>query len=139
LWEEYLIDYLLNYDLETVLRDIDPPGIDFRKYTNSALLNTHILLTVVGPNSTGRTSGGRTRITETDDPVRVEIEAALRKDIPVIPVLVVNATMPLQNELPEKLQYFSYRNAIKPEALEDFDDHVRPLMRSLDRLPQSIG
>jgi hypothetical protein len=68
------------------------------------------------------------------DLVRIEVETALRRDIPVVPVLVGNATMPQPADLPDGLQDFAFRHAVKVDALEDFDDHVRRLIRSLDRL-----
>ena len=130
-----------HYGADTVFRDIDniPPGINFRDYINEALSTTDILLAVIGPDWAGKTPDGGTRITEPTDLVRIEVEVALRKRIPVVPVLVAKATMPNPSELPEALQDFAYRNAIKVDAFEDFDDHVRRLTRSLDRLLQSAG
>jgi hypothetical protein len=125
-----------HYGAANVFRDIDnvPPGIDFRTYINGALDRTNILLAIVGPHWIGKTSDGRTRIGEPTDLVRIEVETALRKDIPVVPILVANATMPGVNELPDALKDFTYRHALKVDSLEDFDDHVRRLIRSLDRL-----
>jgi hypothetical protein len=125
-----------HYGAESVFRDIDniPPGVDFRKYIGRALENTDILLVVVGPQWTGRTPDGNLRIQQSTDLVRIEVETALRKDIPVVPVLVSNATMPQPADLPDGLQDFPFRHAVKVDALEDFDNHVTRLMRSLDRL-----
>src|SRR5215831_8160019 len=130
-----------HYGADTVFRDIDniPFGIDYRKYINEALSSTDILLAIIGPDWAGKTPDGRSRIAEPTDLVRIEVESALRKDIPVVPVLVAKATMPKPSELPEALQDFAYRNAIKVDAFEDFDDHLRRLTRSLDRLLQSAG
>lgn len=130
-----------HYGTDTVFRDIDniPPGIDYRKYINECLNRTDILLAIIGPDWAGKTPDGRTRIAEPTDLVRIEVEVALQKDIPVVPVLVANATMPQPNELPEALHDFAYRNAVKVDALEDFDDHVRRLTRNLDRLLKSKG
>ena len=125
-----------HYGAESVFRDIDniPPGLDFRKSIGHALESTDILLAVVGPQWAGKSTDGRTRIREATDLVRIEVELALRRDIPVVPVLVGSAVMPEPGELPEGLQDFSFRNALKVDALEDFEDHVRRLIRSLDRL-----
>lgn len=127
-----------HYGPDAVFRDIDniPPGIDYRKYISGALGKTDILLAIVGPQWTGATSEGITRIKQETDLVRIEVETALRREIPVVPVLVGNATMPQPAELPEGLQDFAFRNAVKVDALEDFDDHVKRLIRSLDRLLQ---
>jgi len=124
-----------HYGADAVFRDIDniPPGIDFRRHINSALDATDVLLAIVGPNWKGKTEQS-TRIGEVTDLVRLEIEAALRKNIPVIPVLVGGASMPGADELPDGLKDFAFRHAVKVDALEDFDDHIRRLIRSLDRL-----
>jgi TIR domain len=129
-----------HYGANAVFRDIDniPPGYDFRKYISGALEDTDILLAIVGPQWTGKTEG-RTRIHEITDLVRIEIEAALRKDIPVVPLLVGNATMPDPSELPDTLKDFAFRNAVKVDALEDFDDHLKRLIRNLDRLLETRG
>src|SRR5207244_13236964 len=83
-----------HYGKDAVFRDIDniPPGIDFRKQVASALETTDILLAVLGPKWHGPTADGKSRISETGELLGVEIESALRKDIPVIPILVGNAT-----------------------------------------------
>jgi hypothetical protein len=41
------------------------------------------------------------------DPVRLEIETALRKNKPLIPVLVSRAVMPVPEQLPESLHDFA--------------------------------
>jgi hypothetical protein len=125
-----------HYGSDTVFRDIDniPPGIDYRKYIESALQTTNVVLAIVGPHWVGQSPGGGVRIHDRTDLVRIEVATALRRDIPVIPVLVGNATMPRPDELPDELQDLPYRNAVKVDGLEDFDDHVKRLIRSLDRL-----
>jgi hypothetical protein len=56
---------------------------------------------------------GVRRLDKPDDFVRLEIEAALRPEVRVIPVLVQNATMPSSEELPPSLAPFARRNAIE--------------------------
>ena len=43
----------------------------------------------------------------------MEIEAALARDIPVVPVLVQGTEMPSLEELPESLEAFGHRNAVE--------------------------
>jgi hypothetical protein len=84
-----------HYGADAVFRDIDsiPPGVDYRKYIDGALESTDILLAIVGPQW-----AGNVRLQQATDLVRIEVEAALRKDIPVVPVLVASAMMPQPNE-----------------------------------------
>jgi len=127
-----------HFGTDTVFRDIDniPYGIDYREYVNEAIGSTDILLAIIGPDWAGKTEG-RTRIADLTDLVRIEVEAALRKGIPVVPVLVEKATMPQPGELPEALQALAYRNAINVDAFQDFDHHLRRLIQNLDRILES--
>ena len=54
----------------------------------------------VAVGSTRWTSDGRRRLEQSGDFVRLEVEAALRREIPVVPVLVDGATIPEPGELP---------------------------------------
>jgi hypothetical protein len=133
--EHYGTDTVFLLDIHNI-----PPGTDYRDYINEALSSTDVLLAVIGPDWAGKTPDGRIRIAEPTDLVRMEVEVALRKKIPVVPVLVAKATMPNPNELPEALRGLAYHHAIKADAFEDFDDHLRRfLMGNLDRLLQSAG
>jgi TPR repeat protein len=73
---------------------------------------------------------GRPRLKDPDDPVRVEIQAALKRKLPVIPILVDNAAMPKASELPESLEGLARRQGIViSPAL--FDEDVKKLTRAL--------
>ena len=56
---------------------------------------------------------GVRRLDKPDDFVRMEIEAALRPEVRVIPVLVHNVAMPSAEELPPSLAPLARRNAIE--------------------------
>jgi hypothetical protein len=127
------------YGKDSIFRDIDsiPFGIDFRKVVNNALRDTDVLIAVVGPNWRGSDKQGIARIHEENDLVRIEVETALQRDIPVIPVLVGGAFMPKPADLPETLRNFSFRNAANIDGGRNFDTDVERLMRSLDRIFES--
>jgi hypothetical protein len=128
------------YGRESVFRDIDniPYGSDFRTVVNDALRDTDVLIVVVGANWLGVAGGqGSARIDDDNDPVRIELETALQRNIPIIPVLVGGATMPKSTELPDSLREFSFRNAANVDSGRNFDTDVERLMRSLDRLLES--
>lgn len=116
--------------------DIDniPFGIDFRDHIQGALTHTDILIVVVGPKWLGPGKRGRNRIEEETDPVRIEVETALRRAIPVIPVLVDGTSMPKPEALPDGLRDFAYRNAAEVDTARDFHQHVDRLIRSMDQI-----
>lgn len=56
---------------------------------------------------------GSGRIDDPEDYHRLEVEAALKRGIRVIPVLVQRATMPAASELPETLKTLARRHALE--------------------------
>ena len=124
-----------HYGKETVFRDIDSmqPGIDFRDQISKALATSDVLLAIVGPKWLGLGEGTRHRIDNEDDPVRVEVETALTRKIPIVPVLVGDMMMPEAIHLPPSLRDFAYRQAVTVDGGRDFDHHVDGLIRALDQ------
>jgi len=121
-----IFDRLSNhYGKDAIFRDIDniPPGIDFRIHINETLRKTHILLAIIGPNWLGAE-----RIQQESDAVRVEIETALRRRLPLIPVLIGNTIMPGSDQLPPSLKDFAFRNAVRVDTGQDFDYHMDRLL-----------
>src|SRR5262245_17340226 len=98
-----------HYGEDAVFMDVDdiPFGIDFRQHIKGVLESCDVLLAVVGPRWAGLSAEGA-RIKDAADPVRVEVESALQRGLPVIPVLVDGARMPAASELPEALQPFAF-------------------------------
>lgn len=124
-----------HYGRDAVFRDIDniPPGVDFRQHIAKVLDESDILLAIVGPRWLG-TRGGQNRLDDEADPVRLEIETGLRKQMPVIPVLVLRAAMPRVGQLPDTVKDFAYRHAVQVDAGQDFDIHSARLIRAMDRI-----
>jgi hypothetical protein len=58
-------------------------------------------------------SKGNRRLDDKHDYVRIEIASSLKRDIPVIPVLVDGATMPAESDLPEDLSSLARRHALE--------------------------
>lgn len=100
---------------ETIFRDVDsiPAGVDFRDHIEKTIDRCSALVAIIGNTwLKAKNSKGERRLGLADDPLSLEIEAALNKNIPVIPVLVKGATMPDPDELPEPIRPLAYRNAI---------------------------
>jgi TIR domain len=122
------------YGADTVFRDVDniPLGIDFREHINSILAQTDITLVVVGKRWFGPLPRRRRRIDDPADPVRVEVETALRNGMPVVPLLVEGGAMPNVDQLPDSLREFVYRNGLEIDSGRDFDQHIERLIRSME-------
>ncbi len=86
-----------------VFKDVDsiPLGRDFRGHLNDIVGNCGVMLAIVGPRWTeARNPAGQRRLEDPDDFVRLELETALARDIPVVPVLVGHAPLPVGSDLP---------------------------------------
>jgi hypothetical protein len=90
------------------------PGRDFRKAIDDCIRECSVLLAILGREwLESKDALGRRRLDDETDFVRLEIASALRRDIPVIPVLVRGAKMPTAEQLPADLRELAYRNAVE--------------------------
>jgi WD40 repeat protein len=99
---------------DQVFMDVDTiaPGVEFAKVITQAVSTCQVLLAVIGPRwLTVTDQDGRRRLDDPDDLVRLEVAAALERDIRVIPILVEGAPMPRRQELPDGLAGLARRNA----------------------------
>ena len=88
-------------------------GRDFRKDINKNLASCGVLLAVIGPSwLDAKDETGLRRLDDPMDFVRLETAAALKRDIPVVPVLVRGARMPKPEQLPDDLKELAYRNGL---------------------------
>ncbi len=115
--------------------DIDniPFGTDFRSHIQAVLQETEILIVVIGPQWLGADATGAVRMSQESDPVRVEIEAAQARNLPLIPVLVDGARMPSNAELPASFKDFAFLNAAEVATGRDFHPHLDRLIGAIDR------
>lgn len=100
---------------DQVFMDVDTIalGVDFAEVITQAVSTCEVLLAVIGPRWLAATDeDGHRRLDDPDDIVRLEIAAALERDIRVIPVLVEGAAMPRGQQLPEDLVRLARRNAL---------------------------
>ena len=98
---------------KNVFTDVDSilPGQDWVHAVEEAVGSCDALVAVIGPAwLTAANEHGR-RLDEAEDPVRVEIESALKRGVPVIPVLVGGASMPRSEDLPGSLAALAHHNA----------------------------
>jgi hypothetical protein len=98
-----------------VFMDVDAIalGVDFVEVINVEVAKCDVLLALIGRNwLEARNEAGERVLDNPDDFVRIEIAAALKRQIPVIPILVDGAKIPPANRLPEELKGLARRNAL---------------------------
>lgn len=116
--------------------DIDniPFGGDFRKHIADALTSSDLLVAVIGRDWLGRRENAPARIMNAADPVRVEIETAMRSSVPILPVLIDGAMMPDPEQLPDSIKEFAFLNALEIESGRDFKVHIQRLFGAVAQL-----
>jgi TIR domain len=118
-----------------VFKDIDSIelGDDFVEVITTAVESCDVLLAVIGDRwLTITDQDGQRRLDNPDDFVRLEIEAALTRNVRVIPILVEGARMPRADELPASLAGLVRRQALDLSPSR-FDFDTRRLLKVLDR------
>jgi len=118
---------------ENLFMDVDSlrPGEDWVDAVEAAVDGCDVLLAVIGPDWVGATDrDGELRLDNELDRVRLEIEAALKRSKPVIPVLVEGAAMPLSEQIPESLRPLLRRHALRVSH-QTFDSDLGALVRAL--------
>ena len=113
--------------------DVIPKGVDFVEFLNQQVRECDVLLAVIGDRWLDvRGKDGSRRLDDPNDFVRIEIQAALTRNIPVIPVLVEKASMPAAGQLPNALIPLSRCNAAEVRAGRDFQTHLKRLVRDVE-------
>lgn len=109
------------------------PGMDFRKAIDSNVATCSVLLAIVGRGwLTAVDATGQRRLDSPQDFVRLETVSALKRDIPVIPVLVHGAVMPRADQLPADMSELAYRNSVELTHAR-WDSDVQVLINALAR------
>ncbi len=131
-----IFDYLVNhFEEKNIFKDIDsiPLGSDFREVIEESVQKCDVILVIIGKQWLQITDeSGKRRLDSLDDFVRIEIESGLKRNIPIIPILVNDAQVPSHTDLPETLVNLSFRHGISIRPDPDFKNDINMLINSLD-------
>jgi TIR domain len=121
-----IYDRLVNrYGHQNVFRDLDaiPPGVRFREFIEKKISESDVFILLIGKAwASYKDETGRRRLDLPRDPVRVELETALRLAIPIIPVRVEGAPMPTESDLvPSIMDLLEFNAAELSDSRWDFD------------------
>ncbi|MFT7638401.1 MAG: FtsH-binding integral membrane protein [Pirellulaceae bacterium] len=120
-----------------VFKDVEsiPLGGDFREKISAAVASCDVLLVVIGEIwLTVTDDSGNERLQNPSDYVRVEIESALARNIPIIPLLVGEADAPREDKLPVSIQALAFRNATRVRPDPDFQPDIDRLILGVEEL-----
>jgi TIR domain len=133
----FLFDRLADhFGRDRVFKDVDsiPLGEDFVEVITSAVAACEVLLVLIGHHwLTITDENGRRRLDDPDDIMRLEIEAALKRKVHVVPILVEGVRIPRADQLPETLSSLTRRQALELSSSRFTLDSDR-LLRELDRM-----
>lgn len=133
-----IYDYLVErFNKNNIFMDIDaiPLGVDFQEHIAQEVQSCDLVLVIIGRDwLNARDKEGNRRLDNPGDFVRIEIESALTRDIPVIPVLIRDAGMPTKAKLPRSLQSLTHRNAIAVRSGQDFRTDISRLISGIERI-----
>ena len=109
----------------------------YSTWIESRIGQCSVMLVVIGDAwSSAEDHAGRRRLDLPKDWVRQEIEAALRRQIPIIPVCVQGASMPSEDELPSSIADLTgFQSAEITDSRWDYD--IGRLLKAIDDLVAS--
>lgn len=126
-------DLIKHFGEDAVFMDVAAiePGRDFRRVIDEQVASCGVLLAIIGKSwLTAETESGTRRLDDPTDFVRLETASALKRDIPVIPVLVHAAGMPRVEDLPEDLKELAFRNGVELTHAR-WDSDLQVLVKAL--------
>ena len=126
-------DLTAHFGRDAVFMDVAgiKKGLDFRRIIDEHVTSCGVLLVIIGKRWLSVTDNkGKRRLDDANDFVRLETAAALSRDIPVVPVLVHDAVMPTEQELPDVLKELAFRNGTELTHAR-WDSDVKLLVEDL--------
>ncbi|MGA2293188.1 TIR domain-containing protein, partial [Bradyrhizobium sp.] len=126
---------------KAVFMDVDSIslGRDFRSELQKTLAACDLMLVLIDKDwATAKDEAGQIRLENASDFVRMEIEAGLKRDIVVTPVLLKGAQMPTAEQLPAAIRDLAYRHGFELSHLR-WQSDVREMLRRLNLDVQNRG
>jgi formylglycine-generating enzyme required for sulfatase activity len=117
-----------------IFMDVDsvPLGSDFRQILRDAVAESSLALVMIGRSwLTVTDEHGKRRLDNPNDFVRIEVEAALARNIPVVPVLAHSAAIPREGDLPPSMAALAFRHGTDVRSDQHFNHDVEQLIARL--------
>jgi TIR domain len=133
-------DLAARFGAQRIFRDIEAiaPGVDFTVALERALSSCTCMLVLIGPRWLDIADAqGQRRLEHKGDWIRQEIEYALQRDIPVIPVLLEGTPPPDADALPASISALARRQGMELSDSRWHDDVPR-LARALSQYVEPL-
>ncbi|KPA18269.1 TIR-like domain protein [Candidatus Magnetomorum sp. HK-1] len=114
-------------------RESIQPGERFPEKIETALQSTNVLIALIEKDWLSiKNQDGQQRLSLNDDWVKLEIETAMSRNIPIIPVLFDKVQMPQKMHLPDVLKPFSDYHAIEISS-DRIDFDIERLINAIEK------
>ena len=101
-------------------------GVNWMHELQRQVAASDVMVALIGKGwLDARNKQGERRLDERNDFVRFEISEALRREIPVLPVLIDDAEMPKPDQLPQELVLLTYLQAMPLRTISFAQDSTR--------------
>jgi hypothetical protein len=123
-------DWLIRrFGRDAVFMDVAaiPVAVDYADCIADAIAASRIMIVLIGRDWAAG-------IHSADDPVRSEIESAMRHKVPLLPVLIGNTPMPDPEDLPAPIGPLAFQNAVTVGVSNDFDTHMQSLLPTIESI-----
>jgi len=123
-----------SFGSNNLFKDVDtiPLGVNFKNYINKVISQCEIVLVLIGPLWLKVTdSEGLRRLFQPNDLVRLEIESAIEREIPIIPLLLSGVRMPTPKELPESISSLPFFQGMSLRPGPDMENDLNRLISSI--------
>jgi formylglycine-generating enzyme required for sulfatase activity len=117
---------------DLLFMDVDaiPLGANFVEVLGEEIAKCDVMLVIIGPRwFDARDENGNRRLENPNDFVRIEIGAALKRDITVIPILLEGTRLPKRDQLPDDLKQLTRRQALDVRHASFSNDMARLITR----------
>ena len=114
---------------DAVFMDVSaiPVAMDYVDCITDAIADSRIMFVLIGRDWAAR-------IQSAGDPVRSEIEIAMRHEVPLLPVLIGNTPMPEADDMPASISTLAFQNAVSVGVAHDFDTHMQSLLPTVESI-----
>lgn len=119
------------YGQESLFMDIDdiPYGVDFNEFIKMEIAKCDLVLVIIGADWL---SILQQKEKDPNDYVRLEIEAAIKGNIPIIPIFLGNTLAFSREAMPESISQLCNINGISVDPVRDFKMHMKRLKSNID-------
>lgn len=116
-----------------VFIDVDdiPAGVDFPTFLRDKVDHCDVVIALMGHHWMGTSAKAKSRLHESEDFVRIEIESSLKLGTPIVPVRLGDVPIPPQSELPESVRDLFNLHVIQLHA-RTFDRDVTRLVSEVE-------